>query len=74
MTTRKKNLLIFLLFIFLKSQILAQAYENNIIYKLNNEIITSLDIQNEKKYLLALNPKLADLKNSEILEISKNQL
>ena len=32
-----------------------------IIIKVDNEIITNIDIKNEKKYLLFLNPKLDQL-------------
>ena len=34
--------------------------------KVNNEIITNLDVKNEKKYLLALNPKLKNLSDNKL--------
>jgi len=34
--------------------------------KVNNEIVTNLDIKNEKKYLMALNPKLKNLENNKL--------
>ena len=43
-----------------------------IITKVDNEIITNIDIQNEKKYLLFLNPKLDQLNRNQIDEIAKN--
>ena len=48
--------------------------ENKIIIKINNEIITSIDLEDEIKYLKALNPGLNKLKNHEILEISKKSI
>ena len=44
--------------------------ENKIIIKINNEIITSIDLEDEIKYLKALNPGLNKLKKQEIFEIS----
>ena len=45
-----------------------------IIAKVDNEIITNIDIKNEKKYLLFLNPKLDQLNRNRINEIAKNSL
>ncbi len=42
--------------------------------KVNNEIITNIDIDNEKKYLIFLNPKLIELDNKRIEKISKDSL
>ena len=53
---------------------LSYSIENNIAVKINNEIVTSLDIEEEAKYLLSLNSSLKDLERSEILTISKNSL
>lgn len=52
----------------------ANALENKIVYKVNNEIITSLDIDNEIQYLKILNPKINDLDKKTILEIGKNSI
>ena len=41
--------------------------EVNIIYKVNNEIITSYDINNELNYLKALNKNLANITNQDLL-------
>ena len=45
---------IYLIFFFILS-INANAIENKILFKVNNEIITSLDIDNEITYLKILN-------------------
>ena len=50
-------LVTFLCLIFNK----ALSIETNIIYQIQNEIITNVDIKNEFKYLLALNNKLKKL-------------
>ena len=50
------------------------AIENKIIAKVNNEIITSIDIFNEINYLKMLNPKIHELANEKLFEISKNSL
>ena len=59
-----------LLFFFNKSL----AIENKIIIKVNNKIITSVDIQDEVDYLNSINPTLKNLENKRIFEISKNSL
>ena len=50
------------------------AEQNKIIIKVNNEIITSLDILNEINYLKILNPNIQNLDNKKLFEISKNSL
>ena len=50
------------------------SYENKIVIKVNNEIITFLDIVNEIKYLKALNPNLNNLEQERIYNIAKNSL
>ena len=42
--------------------------------KINDKIITNLDIENEKKYLLYLNPKLIELEKSKIEDLARNSL
>ena len=42
--------------------------------KVQDEIITNLDIQNEKRYLFFLNPKLKELKTSRSNSIAKESL
>ena len=67
--------IIFSLFIILFFyQNVVFSFENKIIYKLNDEIITTLDLKNEMNYLLALNPRLNELKKDEIVEISKRSI
>ncbi len=51
-----------------------QSVENKIILKIENEIITSLDIVNEIIYLEALNPNIKNLKKEKLISIAKNSL
>ena len=50
------------------------SLENKIILKIENEIITSLDVANEISYLEALNPNIKNLKKDKLNEIAKNSL
>ena len=47
------------------------ALENKILFKVNNNIITSIDIVEEIKYLKAINDKLININDNEMFEISK---
>ena len=42
--------------------------------KIRDNIITNIDIENEKKYLIFLNPKLKELKNQRLENIAKDSL
>ena len=50
----------------------AISLENKIEFKINNEIISTIDINNEIKYLTSLNPRLLELNKQKIKEISIN--
>ena len=45
-----------------------------IVKKVNNEVITNLDLEFEKKYLTSLNPNLKKLDQNRIKEYAKNSL
>lgn len=70
---RKLNIIILAIFF---SCITWKAFslENKIIYKVNNEIITSFDLTREFRYLALINPKVMNLEKNEIFEISKNSI
>ena len=64
---------LFIVFLIVSSfNLYASSIE--IIVKLHNEIITNIDIENEKKYLIFLNPKLKQLENKTINKIAKDSL
>jgi peptidyl-prolyl cis-trans isomerase SurA len=70
----KKLILIYLapiLFIYSSSSF---SIENKILVKIENQIITSLDVNNEYKYLIALNPSLKNSKKKDIIKLSKRSI
>ena len=67
-----KQILFLTFFLILTNNIHADSIK--IIAKVDNSIITNLDIKNEIEYLLFLNPKLKQLNQSKINEIAKNSL
>ena len=70
-----KKLNIFIIFVVLTFQGLSsKAKYVEIVVKIQDEIITNLDIENEKKYLIFLNPKLKQLNISKLNTIAKDSL
>ena len=67
-----KFFLIFLIYVISIGNL--SAFENKIILKIEDEIITSIDIDNEKNYLQALNPNIRNLDNNKLNLISKNSI
>ena len=45
-----------------------------IVMKINNEIITTFDVEQEMNYLLALNPQLEKIKNKELKILAKKSI
>ena len=62
-----------LLIVFLGITNLA-AIENKILFKVDNEIITTIDIFEEIKFLKTFNPEMNSLSKEELFEISKNSI
>ena len=62
-----------LLIVFLGITNLA-AMENKILFKVDNEIITTIDIFEEIKFLKIFNPEMNSLSKEELFEISKNSI
>ena len=61
--------------IFILNIVPVQAYcEIYVVAKINEEIITNVDLDFEKKYLVSLNPNLKKLDNSRITEYAKNSI
>ncbi len=66
-----KKKIFFYLFIFIYlvfNQTL--GLENKIIYKVNNEIVTSFDIKLEEKYLIIFNPNLKELDKTQLNKLA----
>ena len=68
-----KVFFIFFLIIFFETQKL-RSLENKILFKVDNEIITTIDIYEEIKFLKTFNPEINNLNETEIFEISKNSI
>ena len=68
-----KKIILILLVLFLNNKN-SYAIENKIIVRVNNEIVTSIDILDEINYLKLLNPKIQELNKERLFEISKNSL
>ncbi len=68
-----KYLIIFTIFSLIML-INSNSSENKILLKVNNEIITSLDILNELEYLQIINKEFRNIKKEEAFKISKNSL
>ena len=65
--------IIFLSIFFISGNIIA-SQKIQILYKINNSLVTNIDIDNESNYLISLNTKLKDLDKNEIFEIAKESL
>ena len=76
MINKNKIRLIFikLFLIFFFSNIGNAAISSFIVIKVNNEIITNLDIKQEYNYLIALNNELKNLDKNSIIDLAKNSL
>tara|TARA_A100001234_G_scaffold58357_1_gene50172 strand:+ start:172 stop:1089 length:918 start_codon:yes stop_codon:yes gene_type:complete len=72
MITKKKIIFVFIIFVF--QIIITNSSEIRIVTKVNNEILTNLDIENESKYLQILNTNLKNLNKNELYLLSKNSL
>lgn len=70
---KKVKLLFIFSILFLNFQKL-NSLENKILFKVDNEIITTMDIFEEIKFLKAFNPEIKNLKETELIEISKNSI
>ena len=69
-----KKITVILLFLIFSSNGAFSKIKTNILYKINDQIITNVDLKNEKKFLLFLNPSLNNLSNDKIEKISKDSL
>lgn len=73
MKINKKFIYVIIIFyLFLLNQ--STAIENKILFKVNNQIITSIDILNEINYLSLINSDFQKLNKQKIYEVSKNSL
>ena len=73
MIKNKKLIILVFLSIFLSFKLFAIT-NIFVVYKVENEIITNIDIENESRYLVALNNQLNNLSEEKILEIAKDSI
>ena len=73
MILNKKTITLLLIFFFLHN--FAYSKINlQIIMKINDQIITSFDLEKESNYLLALNPKLKEINENDLFELAKRSI
>jgi peptidyl-prolyl cis-trans isomerase SurA len=70
----KKIIFLYLGLFFFIFNTNSNSFENKIMVKIENQIITSLDINNELKYLTALNPSIKNINNEEIIKLAKRSI
>ena len=70
-----KIIIFFVVFFFSSfAKFLSLASENRILLKVNNELITTIDVLNEISYLKSINKSINNLENQKIIEIARNSL
>tara|TARA_Y100000590_G_scaffold256148_1_gene287703 strand:+ start:4778 stop:5692 length:915 start_codon:yes stop_codon:yes gene_type:complete len=69
-----KYLLLILIFLLLPKTYVFSKINLEILYKINDQIITNIDLENEKKFLILLNPNLKKLSTVKINEISDKSI
>ena len=69
-----KKILIFLTFVVLINNNFSYGFEIKIKAEIDNIIITNIDIENEKKYLIFLNSKLRELNQIDLDKVAKESL
>ena len=75
MINNKKKYIIFtLLFLLTFISVAVAKINSKILYKISDEIITNIDLENEKKFLIFLNPNLNNLSKEQINKISLSSL
>ena len=70
---KAKKIIFFLIILFFQTNLI-NSFELKIEVKVNNEILTNIDIENESKYLLIVNTNLKNLTKNELYVLSKNSL
>ena len=70
----KNKILILIIIVFFFNITKALSLENKILVKIENQIITSLDVNNEYKYLIALNPGVKNSNKDDIIKLAKRSV
>ena len=69
----KKTIIIFLIF-FSFNNFSYSKINFQIIMKVNNQIVTTYDLEKESNYLLALNPRLKEMDKNDLIELAKQSI
>ena len=72
--TLNKTTIILVLFFFLFNNFSFSKINLQIIMKINDEIITTYDLEKETNYLLALNPTLKEVGENDLLKLAKKSI
>ena len=73
MILNKKTIVLILTF-FLFSNFSYSKINLQIIMKINDQIVTTYDLEKESNYLLALNPKLSEISKNDLLKLAKRSM
>ena len=73
MILNKKTIVLILIF-FLLSNFSYSKINLKIIMKINDQIVTSYDLEKESNYLLALNPKLSEISKNDLFKLAKRSM
>ena len=63
-----------ILFLLIFANKMLHSSENFIVFKVNNNIITKIDVENEYRYLIALNSNLKKLDKEKLYTLSKESI
>ena len=70
----KKKIFLYLLIIFQLCTKQVSSFENKIIFKINDKIITTFDVKQEEKYLIVLNPKLSKIDQNKLKVLATDSI
>ena len=70
----KKKIFLYLLIIFQLCTKQVSSFENEIIFKINDKIITTFDVKQEEKYLIVLNPKLSKIDQNKLKVLATDSI
>ena len=73
MMINKKTIILVLIF-FLFNNYSYSKINLKIIMKINDQIVTTYDLEKESNYLLALNPKLKEISKNDLLKLAKRSM
>ena len=73
MILNKKTIILVLIFFLLSSHSYSKI-NLQIVMKINDQIVTTYDLEKESNYLLALNPKLKEIGENNLLKLAKRSI